>query len=143
MGLSYKPVAGKLSAVIYGGDSPNNPGVRLPFNAYGWDGEASLIDVTGSACLNFYLFESGLKTLSLTVAGVWDANRNPFTAAPTFKLGQKLKGLTLLVHGAVKARTSTAIVTKFKTKALAAGLTIYLVELTATYQFNDFSGNPA
>ena len=143
MGLSYSPVPGKLSAVIYGGDSPNNPGGRLPFNAYSWDGSANLIDVTGSGCTKFMCFDDGLKHMSLLLVGVWDANRNPFTVAPTFKLGSKVSGLIMKVHGAVQAYTSKAIVTNFKAKAVANGLTVYLVELTAAWQFNDYSGNPA
>lgn len=140
---SYKPVPGKRSAVLYGGDSPNNPGGRLPFRAYDWEGGANLIDVTGSACLGYGIYESGLKHLTLTLAGIWDANRNPFSTAPAFKIGQKLKYLTVQVHGTVRATTPTAIVTNFKIKSIAEGLAVYVIQLTGTYQFNDTSGAQA
>lgn len=136
---SYEPVAGKHSAVKLGGTS----GISLPFQAYGWNGTAGLIDVTGANCAGFRQLEGGLKEGKLTLVGVWDNKRNPFVEPPKFKLGQKVSSITLVVRGAIAATAENAIVSYFDVKSRAAGLVSFIITLNTTWKFEDFSSQAA
>ncbi len=137
---SYKPVSGKKSAVKYGSGSN---GVSLPFSAYHWDANAPLLDMSNANCDGYAQFESGLKLITITLYGVWNAARNPFAVAPTFKLGQRLNNLFVVAYGTVAAGAAAAVVSRFQVLSDAPGLCEYIISLTGTWTFEDFSGTKA
>ncbi len=99
------------------------------------------------------MIQSGLEPSTFRLAGTWYRGNNPFLKKPSFKLGQQLIVRLIVVNSAQSdgpeaalgytAICPVATVAGWDIAAEVDGKAEWVFDLTATWNFQDFSGNLA
>ena len=142
---SYQPAAGYLGEVVIVATG-GSPSVSICANQWDFEETVDALDVT-SFCSNGYKeYLPGLKDATFTFSGIWDFAYNPFSTAPTMKIGTYVKCAfypDAINHNGIFASTAQGLITDWKVTEEVGGTCHYTCTIKGNWTFKDFANTNA